>query len=113
MTRDEIELLSGRKLDAAVARVVFGWYDMYRDTGYPPGWTGSHRLPVPFYTEEMDAAWRIVDRMEKYGHDFTLEKAGTAWYATWPLGASGACDSAPVAICRGALDVMRAMEAQS
>jgi hypothetical protein len=59
--------------------------------------------PVAAYSTDIEAAWKVIERMQHDDCDFVLEKAGTIWYANTFGVTGGSGDTAPLAICRAAL----------
>lgn len=109
------------ELDTLVVEAVFreplrhGWrtigdigaYDECEDCGTTAReGRGPEFGCVPAFSLDINAAWDVVEWMMTKTCDFSLEKAGEAWYATCPLG-SGGGETAPLAICRAALDVAK------
>jgi hypothetical protein len=111
------ELAAGRELDALVAEKVMGWTsvrtgkkydasdfdDLY---GQPPG-GADWRYPVPRYSEDIAAAWGVVQKIGLFVGPFVAGE----WWASLSIddylnsrcskGATG-----PLAICRAALSAM-------
>lgn len=81
--------------------------------GYAENWSIS--LAVPAYSTSMGLAWKVVERLRDKGWYFLLTEGSPAespevWDATFRKGllrctAAGA--TAPLAICRAALQVVR------
>lgn len=92
MTREQIEKLSGRELDAAVNEVVFGLGGVI----WP--WSGT-----------WDSADLVVGHMVSGGtgrlYDFILQRRmeDLRWRASFERLLWGTGDTAPEAICRAAL----------
>lgn len=136
MTRDQIiakwNALEPRKRDAWVAIVVFGWFDcdIVPRGGYgrmilvPPidderrGWATTYDeygFPhwLPHYTEDIDAAWAVVNETAKWGGmDIgCYGKPGAQFYvaathtdtAPYQRMVSVTRSSAPEAICLAAI----------
>lgn len=106
-------LEAGRETDALVAERVFGkpwpsvsvarwWTEDGRYCG--PGGEWSERINdrLPAYSTDIAAAFEVVEKIRETCCDFTLERAGAAWYADFRMGVASA-DTAPLAICRAAL----------
>lgn len=120
---------AGRELDALVAEKVMGlpvrWReDPYREIGMPvkgrePWLKGRANgveydwAPVPRYSADMSAAWKIVDAMNARGHALN-RLAQIPYWACWfggpykdsdtdPPIVFGSGSTAPVAICAAAL----------
>jgi hypothetical protein len=108
---------AGRELDTLVAEKVMGWRRKEEPSDIwclSPPWVTRHGALVPFsqtpgYSTEIDAAWQVIEAMQAYCCDFTLEKAGSAWYAEFIVGSAGA-DTAPLAICLAALAAVEGAE---
>lgn len=68
MTRDQIiakwETLTPRERDAWVEEIIFGDTGVFNVGEY---WFcgGNLRFPLPAYTEDIDAAWAVLERMNK------------------------------------------------
>lgn len=122
-----VEEMSGRELDAAVAREVMGWWSVYYDDEtFTDEWSGrpgdkhAARAWVPPYSTNIAAAWEVVDELVHRFH--TVVKGpfhvGSDWFAGFtPVGVTGwngrpdhkaSGSTAPLAICRAALLAVRA-----
>lgn len=66
LTIEDVDALTGRELDAAVARYVMGW-DVVRTNGV--AWYGRYpgckfsTEDVPNYSRDMAAAWLVIERL--------------------------------------------------
>lgn len=125
----------GRELDAEVAAKVMGWTSVWSNLrDLPPKkvggkffarvlltddpeeleWvgvapSGQRSEEIPPYSTNLAAAWLVVEAMQKYDCDFSLEKAGAAWYADFRINTDvPAGTSAPHAICLAALQSLAA-----
>lgn len=125
------EFTAGRELDAEIARRLFGvevavcpkvWSDEdWQCSDYPteenalgipnrsfrPGGMAPPASPLPRYSENIEAAWEVVEKMDRDGWAFTLESDGTGkwWGATFWQGDTfhdGYASTAPYAICHAA-----------
>jgi len=117
VTREEIMRLEGRELDAAVAEHVMGWTNViYSDITAAPKGVRPDGLPdaVPHYSEDIAAAWQVVERLTAMGYQFELafvpRYEPEPWLALFfvpprrPAPASSAfAATAAEAICRAAL----------
>lgn len=120
---------AGREMDALVAEQIMGYVWGRSDTP-PAGYSGpnGHLLSpwqwlsrgdfarfvpavgnetrfldnIPKFSADIASAMLVVDAMQKYSCDFTLEKAGLAWYADFRSG-QGTGDTPALAICKAAL----------
>lgn len=119
---DAIE--AGRILDALIAERVMGWtfvshncYVPYgKDTcGYnPSGKGGFHndgRMPIPKYSTEIAAAWEVVEKLELAvlpaiydGYKWAACTDAEGYYYSDKF--CSQADTAPLAICRAALEVV-------
>lgn len=121
MTREEIEGLEGRFLDAAIASKIFGddvvWVVEERAKLIRRLPDGQY-LVVPPYSDSMADAWRVVLRMAQLGYDLEIhELTLRAGYEDRPFislsfgrrktdharNLYGYEGPVPVAICRAAL----------
>jgi hypothetical protein len=119
------ELEAGEKLDAWVARKVFG-HSVYRAQGrycFSPhdaatGITQDVCLPVAAYSTDIKAAWEVVEVLRARNRDTAVSitaqdgDAGSAGYYCNVEDVSDGIDeweahalTAPLAICRAALKV--------
>lgn len=107
----EVEELTGRALDCAVAETL-GWKrePAARPGGLatPPMWRrpdGIVEFEVPPYSAEIGAAWQVVERLLHLEPDLVRTDRRT-WVCTlYPGGkmAEAEAATAPEAICRAAL----------
>lgn len=120
----DVSELSGRKLDAAVAKEVMG-YEVGRYNGdpfrapelRPPGIKGGDE-PLPPYSTDIAAAWGVVHEMWSDG-DFMVHNVNHYWnddnhwvagrWDKWEPGfvLPGEGETAPEAIARAALKAVR------
>lgn len=127
MTRetDVRAMPAGRELEAMVAECVMGWeYFGQQSMGPPifriPSPAGFRTSDSPSFSEEIAAAWVVVEAMRAKGYGFEIWardsediplQNGEAWAAEFTLPGGfltdrrwkGSADSAPLAICRAAL----------
>jgi hypothetical protein len=103
----------GPELDAEIVRRVFGG-DSFPSQAIPGRWvwyrSGALDI-VPPYSTDIAAAWQVVEHF----HDSIMERIDGQWFV-W-LGdddidtgrtSTLACDTAPLAICLAALQVLNA-----
>ena len=123
-----------RHLDAQIYERVFGlpvkWIngepafdDEFDDLIMPTepfDWMGRYGYDVPHFSEDIDAAWEVVKILENKGWVILLENHDSRWHCDlWPrervadaMTISTAAEiiadtTAPLAICRCALKVLR------
>lgn len=121
MTDHDIDNLSGRELDAAVAEHVMGWHYVRcgpRCWGIPPEdnqmtnrYTDVPYADVPYYSTDISAAWQVVERMRTTDHVFHLSSVDSFcdWLVTFSDEVrSVEAPTAPLAICRAALKAVHA-----
>lgn len=128
--RDDVAgMAAGPELDALVAERVMGWPHVMRvgptgePFGIPPG--GNQMLdayePVPHYSEEIGAAWLVVERMREMGREpvvayrdgwrcairlpgtYETELPGRGFAIHAAAEVAERCETAAVAVCRVAL----------
>jgi len=79
MTKEEILAMeAGIELDGWVAEEVMGIKTLVR-AGLI---TGEDEVPLLAYSEDISAAWQVVDRMEELGFYFRLDSWGVEFYAS-------------------------------
>lgn len=111
--------LSGRDLDAAVAERVFSWERMPNATALAPyaykrpDGHVVHPYSAPNYSESIETAMQVVDKMRAQGWSFacTLYE-GKLPYASFCKGTAASsrnaeAESLPEAICRAALKAVK------
>lgn len=118
---------AGRRLDALIAEKVMGWYSVtyheQTNSAYgSPFKTTSERTYCPRYSEELEAAWEVL---EKFNRDGLVVSVGSkryidsrelVWYALVGMAkpvdefdmnaniyGEAEAPTAPLAICRAAL----------
>lgn len=122
---------AGRDLDAAVAVRIMGWQRRTIETNtqqfvvVPQDWTdfsGAHWWghdiyeQVPHYSTDIAAAWLVVEEMRTDGWDMTLVQTAAMRHEPWDCRlfiaeykrAIGHGNTAPLAICRAALQAVGA-----
>ena len=131
MTLEEIEKLeAGREMDALIAQRVMGW-NLRMSTGmglvgdFPDDKpvTGRTYREIPRYSEDIAAAFQVVERMTSapyawYVETVNLKADGFVWRAVYWGGYdiehcvyfTSENKSLPIAICRAALLAMEAAE---
>jgi len=112
---------AGRELDALIAEKVMGWHNNEANPSQPGMWgINDYRedgTPVlmpdfPAYSEDIAAAWEVVEKIKRNG--FKLQFDYDTWIAYWShedflcgseeaLEPFGRADTAPHAICLAAL----------
>lgn len=142
MNKEEVEALSGRELDIAIAELL-GWtgieteayvnYGTGRDAcGTTPdgkgGFYNSGRAPIPHYSTRMERAWEVRAEMKRRGWSFgyyddtrivdnaEFWKPGNPDTHTDSVGAyaqGGSVGDGATAICRAALLAVRAVVART
>jgi len=112
------ELQAGSELDRLVAEKVMGY--QWRDTSlgrrlaspdFKQLYSNAETLPyVPAFSTEIAAAWQVVEKLR-----LVVEPWGSGWCTTNLEDGDAdlrtvfaAADTAPLAICRGALKVVTA-----
>ena len=110
---------AGRELDALVAEKVMGWtntreqaFEVTRGQlvliGVSPD--GDDLAPVPEFSTDIGAAWSVVERMVRDGHNVELKYTANGWQCVveWHFEESpfALADEAPLAICRAALRML-------
>lgn len=121
------ESMTPRERDALVAEMVMGWGAVVMGAtsvagGVEPGSHYPGAVPVPPYTTDIAAAWRVVEHMANDGFDFEVsgdpydgDESRFAYFykgdsnAPWKSGtveAKAWASAAPEAICRAALRAM-------
>jgi hypothetical protein len=104
-----LDLSVGRQIDTMIAEKVMGWekdraYDRYiKESG-----STIYTNELDFSTE-IDAAWRIVNKLFSVGVLFFLSRDDVHWVATFNKRGKNyhaSADNAPLAICRAALLVV-------
>jgi len=120
----ELSMRERRELDAKIAVEIFEWTDIEiqrqmvnnNRLGYPPWLNFSTtrqdrngcKNKVPEYTEKMDLAWRVVEKLKKtltlrqYPHNRTYATFGH-WDNTEDMTEVNGNYCTPVAICLAAL----------
>ena len=113
MTRDEIEIMEGRELDAAVAEFIMEWEVQYIEGGLLDGvyvwvtpagkWVGLNLHE--HYSTDIAAAWKVVEMMHspevrrhENGDWFCDPFSDDRDYDDWVI-----APTAPLAICRAML----------
>lgn len=73
MSENEILQLEGRRLDAAIAKHIFKWKDVREEAGDFIGTEfGTVESAIPYFSYDMNLAWKVVEVMAKKGFVFTL-----------------------------------------
>lgn len=133
------EMPAGPELDAEISRLVFNrplrladrvkindrWVDTptWIDDWYTPEEMGagtSAGMKPPRYSTDMAAAWGVVEKMR--GRDLCMDlmcypHGGSGWWCSFdsPLSSfrrwqARSCETAPLAICRAALQALEPAE---
>lgn len=121
-TRETTEVrTAGRELDALVAEKVMGWKRYGRrnsGTWTAPGGFNASAGSWPTYSTDIAAAWEVVEAMQKKA--WVTEVSADCFVDGRPAGFTAHCwydddsrhyataDTAPLAICRAALQAMEA-----
>ena len=113
MTTD-LQPLTGRYLDFAIAEQVMGWVAAERFPKDPAGIQRPdglivHRSDVPAYSTDIVAAWQVAETMRVKGWTcevYCMDET-SRWFARFRRPDDGwfcvGADGAPEAICRAAL----------
>lgn len=115
-------LEAGRELDALVAEKVMGWASVHPGDEYDPRTPGSlvyvgitpdqRQLAIlPPYTTDIGAAWQVIETLAARG--VSLDMQYRVFTAEWELNVGGALgygETAPLAICRAALEAVGAIQ---
>ena len=112
-----------RELDEQIAVEVMGWTRDGENILGPIyyGKSGSSRrsantktgvgmVGVPRYSSSIEAAWIVVEKMREKGHAFHFDTTRGFVHATFDACTSHRAETAPLAICRAALAVVRAQK---
>lgn len=100
---------AGRELDALIAEKVMGWHMAKKPAGegWPPSryWQSIEaRERPPRYSENISAAWQVVEHMERTRpNEFMLWAEVGQWGAEFDNDLSRFAQTAPLAICLAAL----------
>lgn len=110
------DLPAGRELDALVAEKVMGWTMLAScpmhisgcsTAGIAPGQQYSSH--VPDYSTSIEAAWQVVGKITALDstHIFVLRRFYDGWHCAFGA-ISYEADTAPLAMCRAALQAVEA-----
>ena len=119
VTWDEIMALKGPNLNVAVAERVMGWlgrpkwFDGTPIMLAPVGEGKFTPMPVPHYSEDLNASWQVVERMRDWGYGVNMGADRSAMSDAWAVDFYGPFETgchykvvaAPLAVaaCRAAL----------
>jgi len=98
-----------RELDALVAELVIGLPKNLISINGPipsPSGAGHMVTEIARYSDDMNAAWEVVEKLTENWCDFSLERAGKNWHAVSAV-ASATAENAAVAICVCGVDSFR------
>ena len=110
------ELEAGRELDALVAAKVMGRAKFQPGKGpvaeHPLEELSlglyTERIPVPRYSADIDAAWKVVERMRALGWHIVIDSRPGNWLVQFfstdgRKHSAASADLVPLAICRAAI----------
>lgn len=112
-TGQTITVQSLRQIDQLIAQHLFDWSDFWEGEGfvmgYPPDETGfeGERAEVWQYSEDLNAAWAIVDEFDDTFTSIVIETYSEGWLCRISQDHDrifqGQSRMAPIAICLAAL----------
>lgn len=112
------EMEAGPELDRLIAEEVMGWTKLRQRRagewcGVPPDSEAVY--PVSFYSDDMGAAWAVVEKMVSDGEVFIVKGDGLRdgnFSPRWTVMCGNLprtdSDNLPLVICRAALAAVRA-----
>lgn len=85
-----LDMEAGRELDVLIIENVFG--------------VPRHKVSLPRFSVDIDAAWQVVDKMKDDGLSFVIQYMPKLYYVQFGYGDYyTTAATAPLAICRAAL----------
>jgi hypothetical protein len=115
-------VIASRELDALVAEKVMGWTEVSsRGMGIRHDWPKPIQDVIPSYSANMNAAWKVVEKMAKLGYwcqirnEFEARGGPDCWAGFTPHSTTGwngrpdhwtQAETVPLAICLAALHVV-------
>lgn len=121
MTTTDIDTLTGRDLDRAIAEEVFGAETLLDGYGMSIMRQSSqpHHLPVvvPQYSSNIASAWLVMEAMRESGYWASIDRGPNSrdWCASFQNNNSKYivyAPAAPLAICGAAIKAKRAEKAK-